>query len=255
MTTSLAGDPRPRISVIIPAYNEEGYLGATLENVHRAIQEYARTHQAPVEVIVVNNNSTDRTEEVAKAYGARILFEKKNQIAAARNAGGKAARGEIVAFLDADDHMSPNLLTLVDAAMSSGRYIGGGAKVMWDRKYLSLMVYHAFNNTMREFLGVNTGLIYTHKESFDAMGGFDERYYAAEEFKFVLALRKLGKRRGKQFAIIRDGHVTKCARKFDQYGGLVILMGLLAFVVNPWLVRSQKACFYWYSKKRSRDGQ
>jgi glycosyltransferase involved in cell wall biosynthesis len=247
---SSAGNPQPRISVIIPAYNEEDYIGATLDNVHQAIQEYDRAHRAPVEVIVVNNNSTDRTEEVAQAHGARVVFEQKNQIAAARNTGGRAARGEILAFLDADDHMSPNLLSLVESAMSSGRYIGGGAKVLWDRDPLSLKLYHAFNNTMRELLGVNTGLIYTYKETFDSMGGFDERYYAAEEFKFVLALRKLGKKVGKQFAIIRGGHVTKSGRKFDQYGGLVILMGLLAFVLNPWLVRSQKACFYWYSKNK-----
>jgi glycosyltransferase involved in cell wall biosynthesis len=233
------GDPQPRISVIIPAYNEENYIGATLENVHQAIQQYGGNHHAAVEVIVVNNNSTDRTAEIAKAHGARVVFEAKNQIAAARNAGGRAARGEVLAFLDADDHMSPNLLSLVNEVMSSGRYVGGGAKVLWDRKSLALTLYHGFNNTMRELLGVNTGLIYTHKTTFERMGGFDEKYYAAEEFKFVLALRKLGKPEGKEFAIIRDGHVIKSGRKFDQYGGMVILLGLIAFVLSPWMVRSQ----------------
>lgn len=249
------GDLPPRISVIIPAYNEEHYIGATLENVRQAIQEYERSHHAPVEVIVVNNNSADRTEEIAKAHGARVVFEAKNQIAAARNAGGRAARGEVLAFLDADDHMSPNLLSLVNEVMSSGRYVGGGAKVLWDRQSLALTFYHGFNNTMRELLGVNTGLIYTHKTTFEKMGGFDEKYYAAEEFKFVLTLRKLGKREGKRFAIIRDGHVIKSGRKFDQYGGMVILLGLIAFVLSPWMLRSQKACFYWYGKKRSPHGQ
>ena len=77
----------PMISVIIPAYNEEKFIEATLENVEEAVNEYGQKYPYPVEVLVVNNNSTDRTEEVARARGARVVFEEKNQIAASRNAG------------------------------------------------------------------------------------------------------------------------------------------------------------------------
>ena len=83
----------PVISVIIPAYNEEKFLGATLENVEEAVREYHKKHPCPVEVIVVNNNSTDRTEEIAREHGARVVFEGKNQIAASRNAGEELPKG------------------------------------------------------------------------------------------------------------------------------------------------------------------
>ena len=70
---------RPKISMIIPAYNEEKYLGAAIENVNQAIKEYQKTYSYGVELIVVNNNSTDRTEQVAREYGAEVVFEGKNQ--------------------------------------------------------------------------------------------------------------------------------------------------------------------------------
>ena len=98
---------RPRITLVIPAFNEERYLGETIKNVRRAEKEYKKKYSnADIELLVVNNNSTDNTEQVARDHGARVVFEKKNQIAASRNAGGRAAKGEIVAFLDADNHVN-----------------------------------------------------------------------------------------------------------------------------------------------------
>jgi glycosyltransferase involved in cell wall biosynthesis len=240
-------EPRPKISVIIPAYNEEKYVGATIENVKEAINEYHKKYPFPVEILVVNNNSTDRTEEVARQHGAQVVFEGKNQIAASRNAGGRAARGEIIAFLDADDHISPNLLILVHEVMASGKYIGGGvAKIYRDRR-LTLAEWlerlHSFN---KWWIGLSTGLIYTYKEAFDRIGGFDERYYAAEEGRFVIDLRKLGKQEGKKFCNITDGYVIKSARKFEQVKASTLVWTGLKFVLFPWKLRDRKACSYWY---------
>ena len=176
MATREQAQSRPKISVIIPAYNEEKYLGATLENVKEAIREYHEKYSSAIETLVVNNNSTDRTEEVAREHGAQVVFEEKNQIAAARNAGGRAARGEIVAFLDADDHISSNLLTIVHEVMSSSNYIGGGvARIFRDRRLLLAEWLEKVNNFNRRWIGVSAGLIYTHKETFDKLGGFDQR--------------------------------------------------------------------------------
>ena len=78
-----------RFSVIIPAYNEEKYLPAALSAVNKAIET------APMvgEVVVVDNNSTDRTAAIAAELGARVVFEPVNQISRSRNAGAKAAGG------------------------------------------------------------------------------------------------------------------------------------------------------------------
>jgi glycosyltransferase involved in cell wall biosynthesis len=243
-------DPRTRMSVIIPAYNEERYLGATLESVQQAIVEYQKVHQSTIEVVVVNNNSSDQTEAVARARDVKVVFEGRNQISAARNAGARAARGEILLFLDADDHLSPNFLALVDQAMTSGRYIGGGASILWDRQSFGVRCFNGLGNCLRRLVGVSNAVPFTFKEICDKIGGFDERLYAGEDMKFAKDLRRAGKAQGKRFCIIQDGYVLKSARKFERYGGFMIMFGLLIFLANPWLVRSKKACFFWYSAKR-----
>jgi glycosyltransferase involved in cell wall biosynthesis len=237
----------PVISVIVPAYNEEKFLGATLENIGKAIVEYHEKYPDPVEVIVVNNNSTDRTEEVAREHGARVVFEGKNQIAASRNAGGRAAAGHIIAFLDADDHMSSNLLTIVHEMMTSGDYIGGGvAKIYRDNAHPLAVLLESYNNAARRIVGLSTGLIYTKKETFFRLGGFDERYYAAEEGYFVLSLKRLGKKEGKKFGNIREGYVVKSGRKFRELSSPALVLTWLKFMLFPWKLRDPKACSFWY---------
>lgn len=94
---------KPRISVVIPAYNEERYLPHCLASLQK------QTHP-PLEVIVVDNNSTDKTAEIAKSLGAKVVFEKKQGIAHARDAGFKAVKGEIIARTDADSQVPPDWL-------------------------------------------------------------------------------------------------------------------------------------------------
>jgi glycosyltransferase involved in cell wall biosynthesis len=242
--------PRPRMSVIIPAYNEEKYLGDTLESVNKGIEEYRHSHGHSVEVIVVNNNSADRTEEVARAHGAAVVFEGRNQISVAMNVGAKAARGEILVISFADDHPSPNFLSLIDDAMSSGTYIGGAAKIVWDKSSPSVAFFNALGNGLRRVLGVSNNLLFTSRETFDTIGGFDERYYAGEDMKFATDLKRQGKREGKKFCVLTDGYLLKSTRKFDQFGGLTLALGLVVFLFCPWLVRYKNACFFWYSGKR-----
>jgi glycosyltransferase involved in cell wall biosynthesis len=242
--------PGPRISVIIPAYDEERYLGATLESVHAAIELYRARYGHAVEVIVVDNNSADRTEDVALAHGAQVVFEAHNQIAAARNTGAKAARGEILAFLDADDHMSPDFLVRIEEIMVSGAYIGGGASIRWDRQSGWVSLFNGLGNCLRRILGVSNALPFTLREAYEIVGGFDERYYAGEDMKFAADLKKLGKQRGKKFRVVKDGYVLKSARKFDRYSGVIVMLGFVLFLINPWLVRNKRACFFWYSNKK-----
>ena len=237
----------PILSVIVPAYNEEKFIGATLENVDEAVREYQRKYPYPVEVLVVNNNSTDRTEEIARGHGARVVFEGKNQIAASRNAGGRSAAGQILAFLDADDRMSSNLLILVHEMMTSGEYIGGGvARIYRDNAHPLATILESYNSMMRRIVGLSTGLIYTTRETFDRLGGFDERYYAAEEGFFVLNMKRLGKKEGKKFGNIRDGYVTKSGRKFKELSSPALMLTWLKFMIFPWKLRDRKACSFWY---------
>jgi glycosyltransferase involved in cell wall biosynthesis len=240
-------EKQPRISLVIPAYNEENYLGATIENVKAAIAEYE--NQIPgsnVELIVVNNNSTDNTEQVAKDLGAQVVFEKKNQIAASRNAGGRVAKGDIVAFLDADDHVSSNIFILIDEVMSSGIYIGGGAKIIQETLSPVVIFFHIIFEASSRMSGISPGIIYLHKSTFDKMGGFDEEYYAGEEGFFLWELKRLGRLEGKKLCVIRKGHVIKSTRTYRMLGSLDLIWGSIKFTLNPKRSKDKKKCHIWY---------
>lgn len=84
-----------KVSVVIPAYNEEKLLGRCLESLNKQIEK-------PLEIIIVDNNSTDKTAKIAKQFGARVIKEKKRGTIAARNKGFNLAKGEIIARTDAD---------------------------------------------------------------------------------------------------------------------------------------------------------
>src|SRR3990167_7556109 len=91
------------VSIIIPAYNAGKYIKGVLENLF--LQTYRN-----IEIIVVDDGSTDNTEQIVKAYqnrGVRYIYQQNKGVAGARNAGIKEAKGELIAFLDADDFYLP----------------------------------------------------------------------------------------------------------------------------------------------------
>src|SRR5450432_2881780 len=114
------------ISVVIPAFNEEAYLPATLSCVRDAISAC----RCGVELIVVDNESADRTREVARSFGATVVHEAVHNIARVRNAGASAARGDVLAFVDADTIVPPYFLEKVAAAMGDPACFGGSADII-----------------------------------------------------------------------------------------------------------------------------
>ena len=109
------------VSFIIPAHNEEALLGRTLASVHAA----ARALGEPYEVVVADDASTDRTGAVAREQGARVVAVNRRQIAAARNAGARAAAGGLLVFVDADTVVTPRVVRAAARALSRGRSAAG----------------------------------------------------------------------------------------------------------------------------------
>ena len=231
------------LSFIVPAYNEELELLRALA----AIRAAAEASTQPYEIIVVDDASTDATAQIAKSAGALVVSVHYRQIAAVRNAGARAARGDVFFFVDADTFILPAHVTGARAALAAG-CAGGGARVtidglvpLWGRVFVH--VFSAFYFTAAN-LGAGA-FLFTTRENFDRAGGFDEQLFAGEEVYFSQALKKLGR-----FRLLADPVVTS-GRKLRMHSARQIL-GLSVGIVlrGKQGVRSRDRLDLWYDGKR-----
>lgn len=181
----------PRYSFIIPAYNEESLIGRTLDT----LQASASAMGSSFEIVVANDASTDRTPEIARAKGARVIDVHKRQIGAVRNAGASVATGEIFVFVDADTLVPAETLQSVDRVLQNPKVVCGGARLafdqpppLWGRIAANIFLTIYFANKLAA-----GGFIFARREAFQKVGGFDERFFAGEEIHLSRALKTLGK--------------------------------------------------------------
>ena len=231
------------LSFIVPAYNEEFELPRTLAAIRAAAGD------REFEIIVVDDGSTDRTATRARDNGANVVSINRRQIAAARNAGGRAATGDTLFFVDADTQISEAHVTGAIAALHAG-YFGGSSRVniegeipTWSR--ISLRFFCVL------YFGLNLGagaFLFTTKGNFDSAGGFDERLFVGEEVYFTLALRKLGRFR------VLDEPIVTSGRKLRIYSTREILTHLLRVLFcGPSIARSRDRLDIWYDGRRETE--
>jgi glycosyltransferase involved in cell wall biosynthesis len=230
------------LSFVVPAYNEELELPATIQAIHNSAQD------REYEIIVVDDGSTDITAKVAQDAGAKVVSINRRQIAAARNAGVRHARGNILFFVDADTHINPRHVAGAIAALEEN-CSGGGARIvvedvipLWSRVFTKTFCafYFALNFGAGAFL-------FTTRKHFDSVGGFDEKFFIGEEVYFSIALRKLGR-----FRILREPVVTS-GRKLRMYSAREILGNSLSVILRgPSAARSREGLHIWYDGKRER---
>jgi glycosyltransferase involved in cell wall biosynthesis len=241
----------PTYSIIIPAYNETEELPATLAAVRQAMV----AQNLPGECIVVDNNSSDDTAEVARAAGAdRVVFEPVNQIARARNAGAAVSNADFLIFIDADTRIKAALLTDALDLLRSGRCVGGGAVIRFEGTSTALgrCAIRLWNWISRLTRNAAGSFLFCRQDAFTAVGGFDTRLYAGEELRLSRLLRKWGRTRGQSFTILTDSPATTSARKLHWYASPAILGLILLMVCMPFAVRSRRLCGYWYNRPGSR---
>lgn len=234
------------ISFVVPAYNEEQLLGRTLS----ALNAAARSLGEPFEVVVADDASTDRTTEIARYHGARVVSVDHRQIAATRNAGARAATGEMLIFVDADTVVTEAAVRASVAAMRRGA-VGGGCATRFDGRipfYARVLMTTAI--PLYRLMGFAAGcFLFCTRGAFHASGGFDETMFGAEEVAMSRSLARQG-----PFVVLRE-HVTTSGRKLRAYSARELL-GVLArlALAGPSSVRRREGLDMWYGNRRPDPG-
>ena len=233
-------------SIVIPAYDEELLLPATITALQQGMAEIPRDG----EIIVVDNNSSDATAEVARAAGARVVFESVNRISSSRNAGAEAAQGEWILFVDADTLVPSALLHQAIELLANGKTGGGGACIRFGPEAKSSgPLALRFWNRISLFFNLAAGsFIFCRREGFTEVGGFSDKVYAGEEIFFSRQYKKWCHRHGLRFEIISDHPVVTSARKLHWYSSLTLILSFLPLLVCPFLLRTRFFCRFWYER-------
>jgi glycosyltransferase involved in cell wall biosynthesis len=236
----------PRFSILIPARNEEKHLPGCLASIEAAAAPFA----GQVEIIVALNRCTDRTEQIARDHGAKIVHDDGRNLARIRNTAAHEATGDILVTIDADSRMSPNMLLEIDRLLQTGRYVGGGVLVWPERLSLGIVITGVLIYLMMLRDRVGAGLFWCRREDFEAIGGFNERWVCVEDLDFAKRLRAHGRAKGQRFTTIAKAHIITSCRKFDIFGDWYLLKNP-GFVRRLMSGRSQKdANTYYYDVER-----
>ncbi|WP_155591186.1 glycosyltransferase [Lysinibacillus cavernae] len=209
-----------KISILIPAHNEEKYIGKCLESISRA----SKLYENQVEIIVVLNRCTDRTEEIAKSYKCITLKNNDKNLSKIRNAGVDIARGEMIVTIDADTQMNEHVLSKVEENLINGKYIGGGVTGKFERMSLGIFVSTLLliGPLLVKYGAISVGIFWCYKKDFKSINGFNEEMLMAEDADFAKRLKEWGKKKGKKYGTIQNGMITS-SRKFDKHGDWVLL--------------------------------
>ena len=200
-------------TVVVPAHNEEKYVVRCINSIKRAADHFGR----PVEIIVVCNRCTDKTMELAQANGARTLTNEQRCIAAVRNTGIKAARGRYILTIDCDNRMTKGTIKEAYRLLKSGKYIGGGASIRFERYSLPLYLNDYMCRGAFALTGLYCGMFWASKQSFEAVGGFADKR-AMEDVQTAKNLKAYGKKLGKKYGCLKRNYLINSTRKWDDMG-------------------------------------
>jgi glycosyltransferase involved in cell wall biosynthesis len=189
---------RPLVSVVIPAFNAERFLGEAIESVR------AQTY-GPLETIVVDDGSTDGTVAVAGNYSGVIVIEQANAgPSAARNRGFAASRGDFIAFQDSDDLMTPDKLEVQAGVLIDKPEVGcvlaeqellvepGAEMPFWVEGSRVQTVMPPRPPELEGEPLVHPMSMVVRREAFELVGGFDESMRSAEDFDWMLRASEEG---------------------------------------------------------------
>lgn len=242
-----------KVSIVIPAFNEERLLPSTLDLVRAAATGAFDPRGWAWEMVVCDNNSSDRTAEIARACGATVAFESINQIGRARDTGARAARGEWLIFIDADSSPSATLLRDIAAQIEAGRALGGGVTVRLDAEapWHARVLGFCWNSWSRLVSWAAGSCVWVEASAFREVGGFGTEAYAGEEVGLSRKLKRLARQRGKRFTVLSAHPLETSSRKVRLYTPWEMVRLLLRMVFSfGRAAKDPKACHLWYDGRR-----
>jgi glycosyltransferase involved in cell wall biosynthesis len=236
-----------RLSVVVPAFNEEGYLAATLEHLRAAGALLVSRGGSETEIIVVDNGSTDRTAAVALQHGARVVNEAVHNVGRVRNAGAHASQGDAIVFLDADTLLPPHALARIEEEMRDPRCAGGALDLLYRPRRRVMSWYLGGWRWIGKLAGIAMGSgQFCRRDIFTELGGYDETIFMGEDVDFFWRLRRLARRRALRVPVLRDVVVSPSSRRFDQWPLWRVLVWTNPFFALP-LRRRREAWSGWYT--------
>ena len=172
----------PRISVIVPAHNEEHYIAKTIDSFTR--------QRTPYELIVVANGCTDKTAQISDDLGAKVIELETASIPLAKNKGVSQAGGNILVFNDADTIVAPNYLESIMASLQNYDY--GSARAKAENWKLGTLAYTAMLNFGGLVFRESCGNMFVRRDVFESIHGFDEKFMQGEDSDLSIRLRRTG---------------------------------------------------------------
>ncbi len=233
------------LSFIVPAHNEQSGLGKTLQAIH----DTARAVGQPYEIIVVDDASTDATAEIARQHNAIVVSVNHRQIAATRNSGGRAAHGDRLFFVDADTTINSRAVASALRCLDQGA-VGGGAPARFEGDaplYAQFLVL--WLGLFMRLAGISGGaFMFCTREAFQAVGGFDERLFGAEDAALSLALRQEGR-----FVVLWK-YVTTSGRRMRGIRGPQMIAALFRMAFFPKILTQRSSVKrIWYDSNREEN--
>jgi glycosyltransferase involved in cell wall biosynthesis len=228
------------LSFIVPAHNEERWIGKCLGSIRAAMEKVSE----PYEVIVVDDASTDSTHQIALEMGVRTLQVEHRKISAVRNAGARLACGEMFFFVDADTQVNERAVSAALTAMRAGSVGGGcvfdfdGPTPLWGRIILFLAVVAA-----RLIRWVGGCFLFCTREAYDATGGFSENLRVGEDLAFVQALKRVG-----CFVVLKP-KVVSSGRKLKVVGPWEVMALMLRIAIRGPRYESEKVLDFLYGQR------
>ncbi|HJN71867.1 MAG: glycosyltransferase [Phycisphaerae bacterium] len=227
-----------KLSFVIPAWNEEELLGATIKSIQQSAKEFE------YEIIVADDASDDRTAEIAAELGSIVVRCDNRQIGLTRNDGAAVATGDLLIFVDADTIVSEVVVQETLKAIKEGAVAGGSFPTFEGNIPIFAKVMTPILRIMFRLLRVAAGAyMFCTPDSFEKAGRFDSKFFAAEEVHLSNKLHKFGK-----YKTINSRVITS-SRKFRTHSSLEI-MTTLFLVSIPKIRDIKKRKNLWYGSRK-----